>query len=114
MVYILDGRLREGRWERTTAEDMPWKAGAWRVIAIREQFTGLKEKSGKGKDIYESDKIYRSDGLIYAVVWRKIKGQWWLREYKNNELCGWAVSLMDAAEGCLEIIGEIHDKSKGE
>ena len=43
-------RLRNGRWERATAEDMPWEAGTFHIIAIREQSTGLKTKNGVDLD----------------------------------------------------------------
>ena len=86
--------------------------GRIQEIVARCQYTGLKDKYGKGKEIYKGDKISRGDGMIYVVILRKLKGQWWLREYKNNELCGWAVPLMDAAEDCLEVIGTVHDKEE--
>ena len=46
-------RLRNGRWERATAEDMPWEAGTFHIIAIREQSTGLKDKNGVDLDWWE-------------------------------------------------------------
>ncbi len=75
------------------------------------QFTGLKDKNGTGDDIYAGSLLYRGDGELYAVVWRKLHGQWWLREWTAaNKLGGWAVPLLpDAARDYLVLHGSIHD-----
>jgi hypothetical protein len=79
---------------------------------VVEFWTGLKDKNGHGQDIYDGDKIVRgNDEAGYVVQWRMLKGQWWLREYKNHLLCGWAVPLMTAAEEHIQVCGTIHDEA---
>jgi len=98
VVYIFDSPFNLFRHGRN--EVIPETVG---------EFTGIKDDHGTGKEIYESDKVTRGDGMIYIVIWRKIKGQWWLREYVGEKLRGWSVPLMQAAEGYIEVIGSIHD-----
>ena len=74
-----------------------------------KQSTGIKDNHGKGKEVFESDKVTRGGDMIYIVIWRKLKGQWWLREYAGEELRGWSVPLMQAAEGYIEVI-DIHEE----
>ena len=50
------------------------------------EYTGIKDDYGRGQKIYENNKVSRGGDMIYIVIWRKIKGQWWLREYAGEEL----------------------------
>jgi uncharacterized phage protein (TIGR01671 family) len=80
------------------------------------QYTGLKE-NGKGDEVYQHDlvKIFnRPFNLlgIYAVDWREVHGQWWLRSYRTDGSLGeWATPLMKAAASSyIEVIGNIHEE----
>ena len=45
--------------------------------AVLMQFTGLHDKVGKGKEIYDSDVLKRGlDGIEGVVTW--FGGQWWV------------------------------------
>ena len=78
------------------------------------QYTGRKDKNDEGDEVYQHDLVEinnRPFNLlgIYAVVWRKAYGQWWLRSYeKDGLLGGWAEPLMKAAAcSYFEVIGNI-------
>ena len=74
------------------------------------QSTGLHDKNGRGDEIYAGSLVWRVDSKdTYAVIWRKVHGQWWLREYKQGKLREWATPLMvAAAKEYLTLCGNIH------
>ena len=98
----------------TTAIGHPDKGGVyWEEYDVIPEtvgeYTGIKDDYGRGQKIYENNKVSRGGDMIYIVIWRKLKGQWWLREYAGEELRGWSVPLMQAAEGYIEVI-DIHEE----
>ena len=42
-------------------------------------FTGLRDRNGKGKDVYRDDIIGSFRGVKYLVYWNREKGQWYSR-----------------------------------
>lgn len=117
------GKTKDGKWVKgwyfhcSTSDthnihildDSTWPIVTEVIPETVGQSTGLKDKKGTGNEVFEGDKITRGDGMIYAVISRKLKGQWWLRDYVDGMLRGWSVPLMQAAEEYIVVIGTIHD-----
>lgn len=79
------------------------------------EFTGLKDKNGRGDEIYAKDLVMTDAAGPYVVLWRKLKGQWWLRGYRKIDgmMTQWACPLMEAAgDNFIEKCGTIHDKQQ--
>ncbi len=73
------------------------------------QATGLKDKNGKGNEIYQQDDIMGLyNGTKYLVYWDSEYGQWWGRPIKES-IGRFARSLSELLEQYhMEIIGSIH------
>ncbi len=80
--------------------------GAFEPNANWEMFTGLKDKNGKGAEIYKDDLIHAANSsLIGVVVYDTERGQWWVYE-QNRPLLPLHEALSANAFKC----GNIHEK----
>jgi len=103
-------RERDKSW-KSEPNDKCWTYLIYEVIPETVgQSTGLHDKNGRGDEIYAGSLVWRVDSKdTYAVIWRKVHGQWWLREYKQGKLKEWATPLMvAAAKEYLTLCGNIH------
>ncbi len=73
------------------------------------QQVGLKDKNGKGKEIYGGDIIASENGILLEVVWRKLLGQWWTKFANTSHKGKWSEPLFEAANNnYMKIRGNIH------
>ena len=114
------GKTNEGEWvsgsyfngDLAWIIQLPFKF----IVVIPETVsepTGIKDENGHGQDVYENNFIKRKgDDTVYVVAWRKVYGQWWLREYVDKTPTKWAVPLMTAAaQERITVIGSIHEEA---
>jgi hypothetical protein len=74
------------------------------------QFTGLKGKNGKGKEIFCSDAIGSFNGLLYEVYWSETAAQWRVRWLNTRFIGKDAGSLRAMLKNHHAIVkGNIHD-----
>jgi len=72
------------------------------------QFTGLKDKNGKGDEVYKDDIVSSFNGINYLVYYDTEYGQWWGRIINKTKgkytrpLC----EILD--NSYMKIIGNIH------
>lgn len=115
--------MRDIRFRAWDTEEKEWITGGQVSIfqtalgfpksVILEQFTGLKDKNGKGNEIYDKDIIGTPNGILYEVVWRLVHGQWWTKFFNTSHKGKWNVPLMEmAANGYLSIIGNVHENKE--
>ena len=100
-------RLRNGRWERATAEDMPWEAGTFHIIAIREQSTGLKTKNGVDLDWWEGDTLKSPDGERAIIVYNTLGAGFYAKRPQDNYF--W-LPIYKAWKQGWSRIGNIHEE----
>ena len=76
------------------------------------QYTDLKDKNGRGDEIYQDDIMGLYSGTKYLVYWDNEYGQWWGRPMKESK-GSFARSLKELLDKFyMEIIGTIHDKEQ--
>ncbi len=101
--YIYRRIWGESEWQRTS--DL-----------IIEYSTGLKDKHGKGKEIYASDTLSSYDGVIkYFAYWDAEQGQWWGRcvQTETTKAYHQTLPLWEILDRWhMEIIGTIHNEDK--
>lgn len=72
------------------------------------QCTGLKDKNGKGKEIYQDDIMGLYSGTKYFAYWDNDWGQWWGRPIKESK-GSFARPLNELLDNFYrEIIGNVH------
>ncbi len=91
---------------------MSTKFSQWMSHLVPEQFTGFKDKNGKGDEIYKDDIVSSFNDVNYLVYYDTEYGQWWGRIINKTKgkytrpLC----EILD--NSYMKIIGDIHTTPK--
>jgi uncharacterized phage protein (TIGR01671 family) len=80
------------------------------ISASVGMWTGLKDKKGKGKEVFGSDVIGSMNGILFEVYWADKSAQWrvrfWNTDHKGQDRMSLAVALNNSY---MKIKGNIHE-----
>lgn len=72
------------------------------------QYTGLKDRNGKGREIYEGD-VYKQDKRYYVVEWYETKCAYYVRSLTSGAVLPGHLTGEVAVYDDYEYVGSIHE-----
>jgi len=101
--------IKKMTYPHTIEELMNWGTKDWtNGTAEFLQYTGLKDKNGKGREIYEAD-VYRQDSRYYIIEWNDTQCGFVAKSLTSGKVLPGFLQGEIAAYDDYEYVGSIHE-----